>query len=166
MADNNGEAEIDPTNRGLAEFGVQTKTSLVDNVHKTCCKWAIDDFTKWSDNNLITWLILNIEAESATHMDESLTIRRCQVDELDCPDIGDIDHVSEDVVLSWQEIIRRNVQLTEIDIDMDMDYNHHESNPSSHPDFSTGILEPIIGEIEISEEHLTKVESSCLGDNP
>ncbi len=54
---------------------------------------------KYSDNNLITLLIMNIRAESATHMEESLTICYCQVDELDCPDIGDIDHVSKDVVL-------------------------------------------------------------------
>ncbi len=50
--------------------------------------------------------------------------------------------------------------------DMDIDYNHYESNPSSHPDSSTGILEPIISEIEMSEEHLIKVESSHLDDNP
>ncbi len=47
-----------------------------------------------------------------------------------------------------------------------MDYDHYESNPSSHSDSSTGILEPIIGKIEMSEEYLTKVESSRLGDNP
>ncbi len=41
---------------------------------------------------------MNIGAESATQMEESLTIRRCQVDELDCPNIGDIDYVSEDVI--------------------------------------------------------------------
>ncbi len=93
---------------------------------------------------------MNIGAEFATHIEESLTFCSCQVDELDRPDIGDIDHVSEDVVSSWQEIIRRDVQLTEIDIDMDMDYNHHESNPSSHLDSLMGILEPIISEIEMS----------------
>ncbi len=49
---------------------------------------------------------------------------------------------------------------------MDIDYDHHKSNPSSHPDSSMGILEPIIGEIEMLEEYLTKVESSRLGDNP
>ncbi len=46
-----------------------------------------------------------------------------------------------------------------------MDYDHHKSNPSSHLDSLTGILEPIIGEIEMLEEHLTKVESSHLVDN-
>ncbi len=100
MANSNGEAEIDPTNVGLVEFGVQTITSLADSVRKTRHKWAIDDFTKYSDNNLIISLIMNIGAESATHMEQSLTIHRCQVDELDQPDIGDIDHVSEDVVSS------------------------------------------------------------------
>ncbi len=148
MADSDREAEINPTNVGLAEFGVQTKTSLADNVRKTRCKWAIDDFTKCSNNNLITSLIMNIGAESATLMEESLTIRRCQVDELDRLDIGDIDHVSKNVVSSWQEIIRHSGQLTEIDTDMDMDYDYHKSNPSSHPDSSTGILEPIIGKIK------------------
>ncbi len=109
---------------------------------------------------------MNIGAESATHMEESLIIHRCQVDELDRPDISDINHVSEDVLSLWQEIIRRSGQLTEIDIDMDMDYNHHESNLSSHPDSLMGILEPIIGKIKMSEEHLTEIESSRLSDNP
>ncbi len=98
MVDSDREAEIDPTNMGLAEFGVQTKTFLADSVRETRRKWAIDDFTKCSDNNLITSLIMNIGAESATHMEESLTICRCQVDELDRPERGDSDHVSEDVV--------------------------------------------------------------------
>ncbi len=166
MADNDGKAEIDPTNVGLAEFGVQTEMFLADSVRKTCRKWAIDDFTKCSDNNFITSLIMNIGAESTTHMKESLTICRCQVDELDCPDIGDIDYVSEDIVSSWQKIICRGGQPTEIDTDIDINYDHHKSNLSSHPDSLTRILEPIIGEIEMSEEHLTKVESSRLGDNP
>ncbi len=45
---------------------------------------------------------MNIGAESATHMEESLTICRCQVDKLDRPDISDIDQFSEDVVSLWQ----------------------------------------------------------------
>ena len=80
IADSDGEAEIDPTNVGLAKFGVQTETSLADSICKTRCKWAIDDFTKCSDNNLITSLIMNMGAESATHMEEFLTICHCQID--------------------------------------------------------------------------------------
>ncbi len=165
MADSNKEAEINPTNVGLAEFGVYTETSLADSVRKTRCKWMIDDFTKCSNNNLITSLIMNIGAESATHIKESLTICCCQVDELDCPNIGDIDLVSKDIISLWHEIICRGGQLIEIDTDIDMDYNHHKSNLSSHLDSWMGILEPIIGEMEISKEHLTKVEFSHLGNN-
>ncbi len=98
MANSNEEAKIDPRNVGLAEFGVQTKMSLADSVRETRRKWTIDDFMKCSNNNLITSLIMNIGAESTTHMKESLTICRCQVDKLDCPDIGNIDHVSKDIV--------------------------------------------------------------------
>ncbi len=87
------------------------------------------------------------------------------MDELDRPDIGYMDHVSEDVISLWQEIIRLGDQPTEIDINMDIDYDHHKSNLSSHPNSLTGILEPIIGEIKISEKHLTKVKSNHLGDN-
>lgn len=54
---------------------------------------------KCSNNNLITLLIINIGAESATHIEESLTICHCQVDILDCLDIGNIDHVNEDIIL-------------------------------------------------------------------
>lgn len=100
MADSNGEAEIDSTNVESVEFGVQTKTSLADSVRETRRRWAIDNFTKYSDINLITSLIMNIGAESANHMEESLLIRRCQVAEHDGPDIGDIDNVSEDVISS------------------------------------------------------------------
>ncbi len=53
MADSNGEAEIDPTNVELAEFSVYTKTSFADSIYETRNKWAIDDFTKYSNNNLI-----------------------------------------------------------------------------------------------------------------
>ncbi len=75
VADNDGEAEIDFPNVGLVEFGIQTQTSLVDNVHETCRKWAIDDLTKGRHNNLITSLIMNIGAEISTYMEDSLTIR-------------------------------------------------------------------------------------------
>lgn len=47
-----------------------------------------------------------------------------------------------------------------------MDYDQDDSNISSHHNPSTGILEPIIDEIEMSEEHLTKVEYNRLGENP
>lgn len=36
IGDNDGKAKIDCTNVGLIEFHIQTKTSLVDNVQKTC----------------------------------------------------------------------------------------------------------------------------------
>ncbi len=38
IADSDREAEIDPTNVGLAEFGIQTETSLADSVRETRCK--------------------------------------------------------------------------------------------------------------------------------
>ncbi len=66
----------------------------------------------------------------------------------------------------WQKIIRHGGQPIEIDTDIDMDYDHHKSNLLSHPDSSTGILELIIGKIEMLEEYLTKVESIHLSDNP
>ena len=74
MADSNREAEIDPTNVELAKYGVYTKTFLANSICKTHYKWAIDDFTKCHNNNLIILLIMNIKAESATHMEESLII--------------------------------------------------------------------------------------------
>ncbi len=80
MVNSNEEAKIDLTNVELAEFGIYTKTSLAQNIHKTCLKGAIDNFMKCSDNNLITLLIINIRAESAIHIEESLTICPWQVD--------------------------------------------------------------------------------------
>ena len=80
MTDSNGKAEINSTNVELAKYGVYTKTFLAESICKTRCKWTIDDFTKYSDNNLITLLIINIEVEFATHIEESLTIYHCQVD--------------------------------------------------------------------------------------
>ncbi len=49
---------------------------------------------------------------------------------------------------------------------MDIDHNHRKFNSSGHHDFLTKILKPIIGKIEMSEEHLTKIESSRLSENP
>ena len=109
---------------------------------------------------------MNIKAKSATQMKKSLIICRYQVNKFDCPDISNINYISEDIVSLWYEIIYHGSQPTEIDTNMDMDYNHHKSNLSGYPNSSTGILEPIIGKIEISEKHLTKIKSSYLGDNP
>ncbi len=50
---------------------------------------------------MITLLIMNIGAESATHIEKSLTICPCQVDKHNRPDIGNIDYVSENIVLLW-----------------------------------------------------------------
>ncbi len=100
MANSNKKVGIDPINVELAEFSVHIKTSLADSICKTCHKWAIDNFPNCSNNNLITSLIMNIRAKSATHMEKFLTICCCQVDELHCPDIGDIDYISEDLISS------------------------------------------------------------------
>ena len=43
---------------------------------------------------------MNIAPQFATHMDKFLTICRCEVDELDYLNKDNIDHVSEDIVLS------------------------------------------------------------------
>lgn len=89
---------------------------------------------KCSNNIFITSLIMNIEAESATHMKESITICHYQIDKLDCPDISDINHISKDIVSLWQKIIRYNGQSTKADTNKDMNYNHHKSNLLSHFD--------------------------------
>ncbi len=162
MANNNRKTEIDSTNMELAEFSIHTKTSLVDSICKTRHKWVIDYFTKCSNNNLNTLFIMNIGVESATYIEESLTVCRCHVDEIDRPDIDDIDHVNKDVISLWQEIICRGSQQTKVDTNMDMDYNHYESNLSGYPNSSMRILELISGKIEILEEYLTKVKSIRL----
>ncbi len=74
------------------------------------------------------------------------------MDELDRPDIGNIDHIGENVILLWQEIICHDGQPIKVDSDMDMDYDHHKSNSSGHLDSSMGILEPIMDKIEILEK--------------
>lgn len=66
MADSNGEAEIDPTNVELTDFGIHTKMSLANYIHKTRCKC--------SNNNLIILLIINIGTESTTYIEKSLII--------------------------------------------------------------------------------------------
>ena len=164
MADSNGKAEIDFINVKLAKFGVHTITLLANSIRKTRCKCAIDDFIKCSNNNLITSLITNIRAKSATSIEESLSIYCCQVNKLDRPDIGNIDHIKKDIVSSWQEIICRGGQLKEVDTNMDHD--QYKSDLSGYPDSLTRILKPIIDEIKMSEEYLTKIEYSHLSKNP
>ena len=119
IVDSNKEAEIDSTNMELAEFDIYFIKSLADSIHKTRSKLAINSFTKCSHFNLITSLIVNIRAESVTYIKKSLTICCCQVDKLDCPDIGNIRHVREDVVSLRPEIIRRDGQTIEINKNMD-----------------------------------------------
>lgn len=74
---------------------------------------------------------------------------RCQVDELDHSNIGDIDYIRKDIVSSWPEIIHYDGYLIGADIDMGFDYDHHKSYSLGHSDSSTEILASIIGEIEI-----------------
>ncbi len=106
---------------------------------------------------------MNIGAEISTHMEDSLTISQCQVDEFDHPSTDDIDQVSTDVVASWQEIIRCGGQPAAIDADMED--GQFESNSSGHHSVATGFLELLIDEIEMSEERLTKVEYNRLSEN-
>lgn len=119
ITDSNREAEIDFTNVGLVEFGIQTKTSLIDSIQETCRRQAIDDFTKCNDNNLIISLIINIGAESAIYNKESLITCRCQVNKSHYPNLGDIDYVSKYIVSLEQKIIYRSGQEVEEDIDID-----------------------------------------------
>ena len=136
---------------------------MIDHVQKTRRKWAIDDFMKCSNNNFITLLIINIGAESAIHIEESFTIYCCQVNELDRPDIGDIDYVNKDVVSSWQEIIHHSGQIAATDANMED--NQFESNSSNHHNTAIRFLELLIDEIEMKEELLTKVEYSHISKN-
>lgn len=73
----NKKAEIDPANMKLVKFSIQIKIFLANNVGKTCGKWAIDDFIKYSNNNLIILLIINIKTEFTTYIVESITICHC-----------------------------------------------------------------------------------------
>lgn len=119
MTDSNKKTKINLINIKLIEFGIQIITFLVDSIHKTCCKQAINNITKYSDNNLIMLLIMNIQAQSVTYIKESLTICHCQMDKLDHPKIGNIDDVSKKIVLLWQEIICHSGQPAEVDINID-----------------------------------------------
>ncbi len=164
MADNDRKVEIDSPNMGLVKFGIQTQTSLADNLRKTRCKWAIDDLTEDGHNNLITLLIMNIRVEFSTDMEDSLIIRRCQIDKFDCPNTNDINQVSIDVMALWKKIICSGGQPTAIDVDMED--GQFESNSSGHHDTVTWFLEPLMDEIEMLKELLTKVEYSRLSKNP
>lgn len=105
IADSKEKAEIDSTNVELAEFGIYIIMSLANNICKTCHKWVINNFTKYSNNDLIILLIMNIEAEFTIYREKSLTIYCCQVNKLNCLDITDMDYIEKDVVLLWQKII-------------------------------------------------------------
>lgn len=110
-------------------------------------------------------LIINIRAESTIHIEKFFTICHCQVDKLDRSDIGNINHVSEDVISSWQKIIYHGNQLKKVDPDINMDYNYNKSNSSSYSNSLTEILELIIGKIEMSKKLFTKIKSSHFDNN-
>ena len=73
---------------------------MVDSIRDTYYRWSINDLTKCHNNNLIISFIMNIKAESSNHMEKSLTICYCQVDQFDCSYIGDIKQVNEDILSS------------------------------------------------------------------
>lgn len=107
---------------------------------------------------------MNIRTESTTHIEESLIICHYQIDKFNLSDLDNINYISKDVVSLWQEIIHYDDQEAEEDVDMY--YVQNESNLSWHHYSFTRILEPIIDEIEMLEEHLTKLEYNWLGQNP
>lgn len=83
ITDSNKKAEIDSTNGELAQFGINIITFFPKNICKTGWKYAIDNFIKCSNNELITLFIMSIEAESATYIEEFFIICYCQVDKFD-----------------------------------------------------------------------------------
>lgn len=99
MADRNKKTEIKSINIELTKFSIYTVTSLADNIYKIYCKWVINDFTKYNNNDLFTSFIINIGAKFATHIKKSFTICHCQIDKFDCPDIGNINYVKKDIIL-------------------------------------------------------------------
>lgn len=54
VANINGKIKIDSPNIELVVFGIQTQTSLIDNIHKTCYKQTINNLTESRYNNIIT----------------------------------------------------------------------------------------------------------------
>lgn len=105
MIDSDEKAKVNFINIELTEFYIQTEMFLANNIYKKNYKQIIDNFTQYSDNNFITLLIRNIEAEFITHMEKFFIIYYCQVDKLDRPDISNINHIIEDIILWWQEIL-------------------------------------------------------------
>lgn len=136
---------------------------LADSIQGIYCRWVIDDFIKYNNNNFITSLIMNMGAEFTNHIEKFLIICYCQINQCDCPDLGNINYIKTDVISLSQKIIRRSGQEAEKDIDID--YIQNESNLSYYHNFSTKILELTIDEIIISEEHLTKVEYNRFDEN-
>lgn len=98
IADNNRKAKIHFANVKLVKFCIQIKMSLIDSVQETCCKWAINNFIKYSNIHFITSLIVNIGAESANYIEKSLFICHCQMVKHNCPDINDINNINKDII--------------------------------------------------------------------
>lgn len=100
MADSNNEADINCANVDLVKFGVYNKTLLANNIRKTCRKWAVKDYTNSSEIKVIILLIMNLRAENANHVEDSLLICHGQVAKFDCPDTDNIDNINKDIVSS------------------------------------------------------------------
>lgn len=77
MADSDDEANIDSANVDLVGFGVHTKTLLVNSVRETRCRWAVEDYTNNNKINIIISLIMNLRAENANYIEDSLLICCC-----------------------------------------------------------------------------------------
>lgn len=101
MANSNKKAKINPANIELIEFAIETKMFLADNIQKIHLKWAINNFTKYNNINLIILLIMNIRTEFANHIEKLLIICSCQVAKYNCFDIDNINNISEDIISLW-----------------------------------------------------------------
>lgn len=76
MTDKDKKSEIDIINMELVEFSIYTITFLTNSICKTCCKQAIDNFIKFSNNNFITSLMIKKDDRSTINIDEFSTICR------------------------------------------------------------------------------------------
>lgn len=120
MVDNDDKADIDSANVDPVEFGVHNNILLVDSVRETRRKQAVEDYTNTSEINVITSIIINLGAENANHMEDSLYICRCQVAEYYCPNRGDIENIEEYIVALWQKIICQGSQVVEEEMSGDI----------------------------------------------
>ena len=159
---NKDKVDVNSANIDLAELGVYTEVLLIDSIRKACYRWMIENYINSSRINIIIILTTYLKPEISTNKKDSIPVRHYQVAEIDRPDKSNINNISENNVVLWQEIIHWSGYLIDKEVNTG-DIDNPCKITYQYP--VTEMLEPIFDETRMSKTILTKIKRIHFSNN-